>query len=223
MERLVSDRKDGRVDVKAEPLLKALNGHPDYYTTSSCAGRVQLISVAGPGDKRSSHRWGIWHDAPTIEQVEAALGEWQAEVTTGPGDEPPDDGLLYLQAQSPIFHVACEGLEAAGRLRALAVNHGWKYSSLRGFKGSEPIKDRKAAVAAKADCEDALPRRPLPDVKKVMVELLCSERLDCPLARGNELYIRGPALAFVVDVARQTLDRTQARLPRLLQALDELR
>lgn len=57
---------------------------------------------------------------------------------------------------------------------------------------------------------------------RVMVELLCSERLDTPLARGPRLFVHGPALAFAVDVARITLERTQARLPKLLKGLEHL-
>jgi len=243
MERLESDRSQGRVDPKAEPMLRALNDHPDHYTTSSCAGRVQLISVVAPGDKRSSHRWGIWHDAPTLDLVEAALTRWREatggeqvlaadgtaeEATELTADEGTEE-LLYLQAQSPIFHVACHGLEPACRLRALAVNCGWKYSSLRGFKGVDPLDGedwdtvKDGTVIDGTEIEDTRGSRPRRRLNRVMVELLCSERMDTPLAHGRKLYVHGPALAFCVEVARVTLEQTQARLPRLLEALDQLK
>lgn len=274
MERLRDDLAQGRVDLKAETLLKALNDHPLQFTTSSCAGRVQLISVAEPGDKRNSRRWGIWHDSPSLEMVETALARWSDAVggepvphdadTTEPstiiGSGGDNGDLLYLQVQSPIFHVACKGLEPARRLRALAVNCGWKYSSLRGFKGRDPFdrgewntlanenkngRDRelredvaKSSIQGRArpsmrnvqqgtsadhNDENMLPKiTQAQSSNRVMVELLCSERLDTPLARGPRLFVHGPALAFAVDVARITLERTQARLPKLLKGLEHL-
>lgn len=234
MQRLFDDRSRGRVDTKAEPLLGALNALRHYYTTSSCAGRVQLISVAGPGDKRSSRRWGIWHDAPAIDQVQEALDRWMREVgaeavltpeagASLPNIEPGTGDLLYLQTQSPIFHVACQGLEPARRLRALAVNCGWKYSSLRGFKGVDPLDgDDWDSIADGQEVDEVRERTPPRRLNRVMVELLSSERLDTPLARGERLYIHGTAVAFAVEVARLTLDQTQARLPRLLEALKKL-
>lgn len=214
LDRLTQDGElEGRVDEKVLPLLKLINDHPDLFTTSSCAGRAQLISVNGPGDKLSSHRWGIWHDPPSKEALVRCLEAWREAMENQEPQAGTEEALLYLQAQSPILHVACRDLDTAHRLRSLAVNCGWKYSSLRGVKGADPL--------AYDDEDDMGKRRPKRRIRKVMVELLCAERLDCALAKGDRLYVEGKALTFQLEIANATLEQAQGRLGVLQKGLRE--
>ena len=103
-------------------ILQQINARADYYTTSSCSGRIVLILVPEIGAKREARFIAKWHRAVEREEVLAALEE-----------APFADGELWLLAQSPIMHVACRTVEKAGVLLRLALDAGFKYSGMKGI------------------------------------------------------------------------------------------
>lgn len=122
MQELSAKIKNGLVDTQILPILESLNSHPDYYTTSSCSGRIQVLELPKLGDKENSTVLGKWHEPVGIEQVQESLSEMSG------------NGVVYLLAQSPIIHVVCKTIDAASKLRNLADSAGFKYSSIRSLK-----------------------------------------------------------------------------------------
>jgi len=118
LETLREDIKRLEVDVKALPILEALNAREDYFTTSSCAGRIVLMQIPGIGKKRGAEFLHKWENRINVEAVHAAvkLGK---------------KGELWLMAQPPIFHVAANDLPAAMTLVAVAKQSGFKDSSIK--------------------------------------------------------------------------------------------
>lgn len=143
---LAQARAAGAVDAEAEPILAALNAHPDLVTTSSCAGRVQLLALRHPGDKEGSHVLGRWH-APPFPVVEALAAA-------------PAAALVVLFAEPPIFHVECRDLEVAARLRDLAEACGFKRSALRTFRPGTVLVELAGTDRLEAPVADA--EGPLP-------------------------------------------------------------
>lgn len=89
--------KKGDIDLKVITLLETVNAQPDYYTTSSCSGRVYLWKGTG---KKSETQWlKVSHDL--IDQ-----DFFRTE----------DTGLVWLRLEGVIAHIACRNLEAANRL-----------------------------------------------------------------------------------------------------------
>ncbi len=133
-DRMVSlDQKvcEGEVDEAILPIVEAINSHPEYFTTSSCAGRIVLLQIPGLGDKEEAAFLAKWHRNVEIEDVKGALSNL--------GDE----GLTFLLAQSPIIHVRCKNMKSAVELRNLAVESGLKYSTLKSLtlnSREEPVK-----------------------------------------------------------------------------------
>lgn len=91
--------KKGSVDERILPLLVIINAHPDYYTTSSCSGRVYLWR--GSGKKNETEWLTISHDPITDDffTLETAIS-----------------GLVWLRVEPFILHVACRSLAAAQQL-----------------------------------------------------------------------------------------------------------
>ena len=114
--------QDGLVDEKVLPAIRSINSHSDYYTTSSCSGRIQVIELPKIGDKEKSTVLGKWHEQVSTAQVRSILDNWAGT------------GVVYLLAQSPIIHVVCKTLAAASQLRNIADSAGFKYSSIRSLK-----------------------------------------------------------------------------------------
>ena len=46
----------GSIDAPILPLVRALNGHADYVTTSSCSGRIALYETSG---RAPNGRWAL--------------------------------------------------------------------------------------------------------------------------------------------------------------------
>ncbi len=193
MQELATKIKNGLVDTQILPIIEAINSHPDYCTTSSCSGRVQVLELPKLGDKERSTVLGKWHEPVTLAQVREAIEKWSG------------NGVVYLLAQSPIIHVICRTIEAAGKLRNLADSSGFKYSSIRSLKEQ------------RARSSDS-------DFEKITVEILSTERVDVPIAQKNKIYPDDEYLGFLVENANQCLERARDKSQVLLNNLkDNLR
>ena len=120
MKKLEYALSEGLVDDGVISVINSFNSHPDIFTTSSCAGRIQLIILPDIGRKDSVQRRKTWHREVTAEEVDEAISEFDI----------PDNSIVILQAQSPIFHLSCRTMELAIKLRGIVHGQGWKYSSL---------------------------------------------------------------------------------------------
>jgi len=122
LRQLDDDMAHGRVDEGIIPLISAINERDGYVTTSSCAGRIQLIAVPVLGDKSHSMVLGKWHSPVSDDVISEAAGGWDGK------------GLLHLQMQSMIVHVRCRDLKLAIALRNMADGCGLKYSTIRSIR-----------------------------------------------------------------------------------------
>jgi len=84
----------------------------DFYTTSSCSGRVLLLRDCE--EKRDDLFLKVWHDEIVLKDLKDALAE------IGCGD------LIYFKQDPCILHVACRDLESAQKIHDLAKEAGWK-------------------------------------------------------------------------------------------------
>ncbi|MBI4979930.1 hypothetical protein HZC30_00055 [Candidatus Woesearchaeota archaeon] len=94
--------KKGDIDGKILPLLKIINSKPNYYTTSSCSGRVYLWS--GSGKKNETEWLKVSHDL-----VEEDFFELKAV-----------SGLVWLRLEDMILHICCKDLDSANKLLELS-------------------------------------------------------------------------------------------------------
>ena len=120
MQKLESALSEGLVDEGVISVLNSFNSHPDIFTTSSCAGRIQLIVLPDIGRKDSVELRKKWHRPVEFQDVKDAITNL---------DVPPNS-IVILQGQSPIFHVSCRTMELAQKFRGIVHSQGWKYSSL---------------------------------------------------------------------------------------------
>lgn len=105
-------------DEGVKAIIKVLNSLNDFYTTSSCSGRLALICIPEIGAKREAEFIGKWHRAVTREEVSEAI-------------KAPKKGEIWLISQSPILHVSCRCLEQANALLRIAIKSGFKYSGIK--------------------------------------------------------------------------------------------
>ena len=106
-----------------------------------------------------------------------------------------EKGEVWFLSQSPILHVSCSGLEKAKTLLRMAIESGFKYSGIK-----------------------AISR----DNGKVVVEIMSTERLDVPLAKGDKVFCSEPYIDFIVSKANFMLERGKEKLKRFYNGLWEL-
>jgi tRNA wybutosine-synthesizing protein 3 len=123
LKALSEARKQNKADELAFPLLDAINAIPDYATTSSCSGRVMLLSLKRhKKDAKMEHRW---HDR-------VKPGEIRKAVEAYNGNKP-----LWLKAEPFILHVACKDTESGMRLLRACKAAGIKRFGLQAMKGGK--------------------------------------------------------------------------------------
>lgn len=109
---------ENKVDSKIKPILDIINKSNEYYTSSSCAGRIVLLELPHIGDKKQAIFLGKWHDTITLENI---LSE----------SKKAKKGLLWMLAQSPIIHVSAFSVDAANKLVKTAISSGFKNTSIK--------------------------------------------------------------------------------------------
>jgi len=108
---------EGSWDKKILGLCNKINKSKDYYTTSSCAGRIVLLK--GEIDKQPNAFLFKTHKKTTLKEIEGALESIKDY-----------SGLVEFKQSPCILHVACETIEKAQKLVTEAKLAGWKYSGI---------------------------------------------------------------------------------------------
>ncbi|GAB6134842.1 tRNA(Phe) 7-((3-amino-3-carboxypropyl)-4-demethylwyosine(37)-N(4))-methyltransferase Taw3 [Thermococcus prieurii] len=118
MEGLSKALEEGKVDEDIISLLAKINALENYFTTSSCSGRISVMEMPHFGDKVNSVWLGKWHREVTIEEVFEAIRKHKS-------------GQLWFLVRSPILHVGARTMEDAVKLLNLAIGLGFKYSNIK--------------------------------------------------------------------------------------------
>ena len=121
LKKLQKEKEKKQVDDKIIPILDLINSSNNYYTSSSCYGRIVLLEIPKIGDKKNAKWLGKWHRE--IELKEFLLSAEKAKK-----------GFLWFLAQSPIIHVFANDFNSADNLLKIAVSCGFKHSSFKSFK-----------------------------------------------------------------------------------------
>jgi len=167
----------GEIDKAIRPLVDVINAKMQYYTTSSCAGRILLLKQESKeGKRRETRHYFVSHEPITLEELRKAL------------QNPPQEEILF-HMEGMIIHVCCESLEAAERLLNLAKDAGFKRAGITSL------------------------------CNKIMLEIIDTQRLDLPIARGGQVLVTDDYLTHLVGVANEKLGLTRERMRRFLNVV----
>jgi len=106
----------GEFDPRIAELCNKINNKINYYTTSSCSGRVVLLKASE--EKQPNAFLFRTHEKINFLKLKKALEKIKY------------DGLVEFQQTSCILHVACMSLEDAQELVTKAKFAGWKRSGI---------------------------------------------------------------------------------------------
>jgi len=102
-------------------LCEKINKKANFYTLSSCAGRIVLIkNLVKKGPDMFVFRS---HEKVSFSELKKALENYKGK-----------DNLMFKQ-ETCILHVCCEQLEDAEKLLKIAREAGWKNSGIMSTQG----------------------------------------------------------------------------------------
>ena len=115
LEKACNEKK---VDEGILPILSLINNFKEYYTSTSCAGRIVLLEIPNIGDKKNAKFLGKWHRIIEPDEIKVAAKKAKK-------------GLLWLLAQSPIIHIGSNTNEMADNMVKTAISCGFKNSGVK--------------------------------------------------------------------------------------------
>lgn len=107
--------KKGFIDDEIKALVDAINAHTDYYTTSSCSGRILLYTTTHDRKKNETEWIFVSHNIVAEDDIRKALLELPS-------------GIIFFRFEPLILHVVCKDITAAERLLQFCNNAGLKHS-----------------------------------------------------------------------------------------------
>ncbi len=184
LRRLGEALEKGEVDPPIVPLLNLLNSNDNYVTTSSCSGRVVLLSTSPEEDKYSSSFHRKWHRPVMFEEVWEGYREFEGSY-------------LWLKVDPFILHVAAKSLPHAQALVETARRAGIKIA------GIQVIRPHRVNIEIRGIDSMAVPLhwgRPLVDrdYVKVLVEI-ANRKMVKNMRRLERFYGAVEELLQVVD------------------------
>ncbi len=118
--RMALTKKDksrkGTVDAGIRALCDIINNKENYYTTSSCSGRIQLLWIAPSRKKHETKFLYSTHDRADAKEVIKTLHE--------------SDGEVWLRTECFILHVVCRTIRDADSLLRACHQLGLKRAGI---------------------------------------------------------------------------------------------
>ena len=121
LQKLNDAKSQGSVDKDITPILDIINSKDEYYTSSSCYGRIVVLEIPKIGDKKNA----------------VFLGKWHRKISTDEILEPikkAKKGQIWFLAQSPIIHIYAKTQSAADKILKTAIGCGFKHSGLKSIE-----------------------------------------------------------------------------------------
>ena len=117
----IDQSRKGVVDQPIKKILDLINKKPNYYTTSSCSGRILLLETA-PNAKRHQAKWLlIKHNKVVLKEVQKALTK--ATLAKTKKD-------IWFKQEGAILHIACKTGKDAERMLKAVRSAGFKRAGI---------------------------------------------------------------------------------------------
>jgi len=112
--------RKGNVDKPIIPLIDYINSLNNFYTTSSCSGRIMLLTHA---QKKPDVKWlCVSHEKAKYIDVSKALDD--KNLKSYPKE------TIWLRQENLILHVACRSMGDADKILKIARDIGYKRSGI---------------------------------------------------------------------------------------------
>lgn len=112
--------RKGDVDKPIISLIDYLNALNNYYTTSSCSGRIYLLTES---DKKPDVKWlYVSHEKVPVKKILDSLNIRELEKF--------HEERIWLRQENLILHVACRSIDDAERILKISRDIGLRRSGI---------------------------------------------------------------------------------------------
>jgi len=111
----IDKSQKGEIDSDIQELIDLINSKEEYYTTSSCSGRIVVIEIPESGRKDEAKWLLVKHGEVKVQEIKNSL---------------QSDKDAWLKQEGMIMHVCCKNIEAAEKLINTAKNTGFKRTGM---------------------------------------------------------------------------------------------
>jgi len=105
----------GKIDEDIQELVGLINSKKEYYTTSSCSGRIVVIELPESGRKNQARWLLVKHGPVNLQEIKDSI---------------KSEEDVWLKQEGMILHVCCKNIEAAEKLVNTAKNSGFKRTGM---------------------------------------------------------------------------------------------
>ncbi len=109
--------KKGEIDHGIKPAIDIINRLEDFYTTSSCSGRIVLQKEPASARKKDFEWIYVSHSEPDIPEMKMMLADLPMET-------------VWLRMEPFILHVCARDMESAERLMDVLRGAGLQHSGI---------------------------------------------------------------------------------------------
>ena len=193
----------GHVDQRAKAIVGLVNRHKDFYTTSSCSGRVSLFADPTTSTKAGGLKGGEW---VYVSHEPAEAGAIVAAVREKLGEDPEDEdecekkanetsqGIdpecsLVLRFEPFILSVEASSVEHGGRFVAAARDAGFRESGITG------------------------------NDRRVVCSIRCSIRMETHVVSRGVRLVSDLAIRELVRIANEKWNANKLRAERLEETI----
>ncbi len=152
---------EGKADEKMLPLLEFIAGTKNFFTSSSCSGRILLLGLPKGEDKKEAYFHRRWHRKAKEKEF---LGAMKEETR----------GELWLKQEPFILHVGAKTIEGCRKVLGAMHSAGVKRGGIISAKEGKFVVELQGTQGMHI---------PLKKGKKLLVE---GEYLDFLLGKANE-------------------------------------
>ncbi|MDD3176019.1 MAG: tRNA wybutosine-synthesizing 3 family protein [Candidatus Nanoarchaeia archaeon] len=123
----IDKSKKGSVDEFLIPLIQKINASKDFFTTSSCSGRINIFTMIDKEKKNTANWIFVSHDVVSFEEIWNSLNNLPST-------------LVMFKQEPFILHVCCRDLDCAQKILDLCGEIGIKHSSILTIKNKIVVK-----------------------------------------------------------------------------------
>lgn len=107
--------KKGFIDEEIKELVTTINKEPDYYTTSSCSGRILLYTISKDRKKNETEWLLVSHNIVSETEIRKAIKNLPQEI-------------VFFRFEPLILHIVCKTMDVAQNLLQICGKCGLKHS-----------------------------------------------------------------------------------------------
>ncbi|RLE40441.1 hypothetical protein DRJ16_07170, partial [Candidatus Woesearchaeota archaeon] len=210
-------------DADIVEILERINSLENFFTTSSCSGRIVLLKVPHAGSKRDAEFVAKWHRSVSVSEVLDALSKACSHAISSATAKAEEEEA---------------GEEKTGKTGKTERKAGWKTeeekAEVRTERACEEIWLIEQPPIIHVACKDmhsaekllqiaynsGFKYSSLKSMRRFVVEILSTERMDVPLCACGRILITTEYIKFLVSRANFLLNRGKNKLKRLLENLE---